>query len=245
MTTVISHFYNEEYLLPNWLKHHKKIFDHGILIDYASTDNSVQIIKELCPEWDIVNSKNEYFDAVSLDIEVQEIEQSIKGTRMVLNTTEFLVGDKSLVREYQEEFQLIVPSIVAVDWAFDNFDKSRNILDQITYGIMYDKNFAIRRGRSIHNFNLIYPTGRHFESYSTDQLCVIWMGYFPMTEETINRKLQIQNKISDIDKRSGLGKEHHNFGAGLKREDVIANWQSMISQSDNISEKLKDLFNEF
>lgn len=47
--TVISHFYNEEYLLPWWLNHHKNIFDNGILINYGSTDKSVEIIKSICP----------------------------------------------------------------------------------------------------------------------------------------------------------------------------------------------------
>ncbi|MBJ3789276.1 glycosyltransferase family 2 protein, partial [Bacillus sp. OA1] len=43
--TIISHFYNEEYLLPWWLMHHTKIFDHGILINRGSTDRSVEICK--------------------------------------------------------------------------------------------------------------------------------------------------------------------------------------------------------
>jgi hypothetical protein len=34
MITVISHIFNEEYLLPFWLEHHRTIFDHGIIIDY-------------------------------------------------------------------------------------------------------------------------------------------------------------------------------------------------------------------
>jgi hypothetical protein len=48
MKTVISHFYNEEYMLPWWLKHHRQYFDHGILIDYGSTDKSLDIIKKIC-----------------------------------------------------------------------------------------------------------------------------------------------------------------------------------------------------
>ena len=72
--TIISHFYNEEYLLPFWLKHHSKMFDHGILIDYNSTDRSVDIIREICPTWEIIDSRNELFDAVLIDKEVEDIE---------------------------------------------------------------------------------------------------------------------------------------------------------------------------
>ena len=58
MITVISHFFNEEYLLPFWLEHHSKIFDHGIMIDYCSTDRSVEIIRKFCPSWTIVKTQN-------------------------------------------------------------------------------------------------------------------------------------------------------------------------------------------
>jgi hypothetical protein len=68
--TIISHFYNEEYLLPWWLMHHAKYFDDGILINYASDDRSVELIKFYCPNWTIVDSKNEFFDAALIDQEV-------------------------------------------------------------------------------------------------------------------------------------------------------------------------------
>lgn len=51
MRTVLCHFYNEEYLLPWWLKHHRSMFDHGALIDHGSTDNSLDICRQLVPEW--------------------------------------------------------------------------------------------------------------------------------------------------------------------------------------------------
>ena len=33
MRVVVSHFFNEAYLLPWWLRHHRDVFDHGVLID--------------------------------------------------------------------------------------------------------------------------------------------------------------------------------------------------------------------
>ena len=95
--TIISHFYNEEYLLPWWLKHHKKYFNHGIMIDYNSTDNSCKIIKSICPNWKIVKTKNKHFDSFVIDREVEEYEKNINGWRICLNTTEFLVGDYSIL----------------------------------------------------------------------------------------------------------------------------------------------------
>jgi len=74
MKTVICHFYNEEFLLPWWLNHHRSIFDHGIMINYHSTDRSVEIIRELCPTWEIRYSRNIDFHAEKIDLEVMDYE---------------------------------------------------------------------------------------------------------------------------------------------------------------------------
>ena len=42
--TIITNIFNEEYLLPFWLDYHRRIFDHGIVIDYDSTDRSIEIV---------------------------------------------------------------------------------------------------------------------------------------------------------------------------------------------------------
>ena len=97
--TIISHFYNEEYLLPWWLEHHKKYFNHGIMINYASTDNSVSIIRQICPDWTVINSRNQFFDAKLIDDEVSDVESTVNGWKTCLNTTEFLVGDYSLLNK--------------------------------------------------------------------------------------------------------------------------------------------------
>jgi hypothetical protein len=85
MRTVLTHFYNEEYLLPIWLEHHKKIFDFGILIDYNSTDRSVEICKNICPHWQVFSSMNEYFEAHSNDSEIEFYEKQIPGFRIALS----------------------------------------------------------------------------------------------------------------------------------------------------------------
>lgn len=45
---LLSNIYNEEYLLPFWCTHHKSMFDHAVIVDYGSTDKSIDIIKEIC-----------------------------------------------------------------------------------------------------------------------------------------------------------------------------------------------------
>ena len=75
MRTVICHFFNEAYLLPWWLPHHIPMFDHGIMIDHGSTDESVEIVQRLAPHWRIVRSRLTMFDAFLTDQEVMSYEQ--------------------------------------------------------------------------------------------------------------------------------------------------------------------------
>jgi hypothetical protein len=113
--TVICHFYNEEFLLPWWCKHHKQIFDHGIMIDYRSTDRSVDIIKKICPDWEIVTTKNEFFDSTPIDAEVMEIEKKLEGWRIALNVTEFLYGNTDHLISKDEMTQFLIGNYVFVD----------------------------------------------------------------------------------------------------------------------------------
>ena len=208
--TIISHFYNEEYLLPWWLEHHKKYFNHGIMINYASTDSSVSIIRQLCPDWTIINSRNEFFDAKLIDEEVMDIESKVLGWKTCLNTTEFLVGDFSLLNNTPNQ-EITVPCFIMVDIepeVLPSYDKP--LIEQKYYGIHYHgRDPLARRPRLIHNkIRVDYPLGRHYPDFITDKLKVLWYGWSPFNKRTLDRKLQIQNRIPDTDKARGFGSQH-------------------------------------
>ena len=203
--TIISHFYNEEYLLPWWLDHHKKCFDHGIMIDYHSTDGSKEIIQEICPNWEIVETKNKYFDSAIIDREVEEYEKKIDGWRICLNTTEFLVGDYSIL-DKSEENQLFLGNLVFVENKIKNLNKKIPLFYQIVnaYNQTQDNSGKLHTGdrtfRSIHNYAMQYycEGGRHFSGpISTNNLKIFYYGYLISIEEIISRKLQIQSKMSN------------------------------------------------
>jgi hypothetical protein len=207
--TVLCHFYNEEYMLPWFLNHHKAIFDHGIMIDYHSTDRSREIIKEICPTWDIITSRNPDFQADTIDYEVQDIEKNIEGWRICLNVTELLIGDYSILDDTPNK-QLLLPSIFFVDC-----DKEREvttdlpIYKQKTDGFSYKHNFNERRGRSIHNMQVQYPIpGRHYPTYDTEQLVIFYYGWCPFNKELLDRKLQIQTQIPLYDRQRNWGFHH-------------------------------------
>jgi hypothetical protein len=208
--TIISHFYNEEYLLPWWLEHHKKYFNHGIMINYASTDNSVSIIKHICPDWTVINSRNQFFDAKLIDAEVSDIESAVPGWKTCLNTTEFLVGDYSLMNNTPEQ-EITVPCFIMVDTQPEvQPSYTTPLIEQKYHGIHYHgRDPLARRPRLIHNKKRVnYPLGRHFNDFNTDKLKVLWYGWSPFNKKYIDRKLQIQNRIPEADKARGFGTQH-------------------------------------
>jgi hypothetical protein len=192
--TLISHIWNEEYLLPWWLNHHKKYFDHGIIIDYHSTDRSVEIIKEICPTWEVVPSINQKMSALTLERETEDIERKHPGWKMVLNTTEFLIGNyKKLDTILKKNQAILVPTLQMMehpDFEETYPDPNIELFKQKTYGIHYNdpirysgkeithgrrwdqhiyqwnSGWKTRSNRLLHNHdNFAYPLGRHFVDY--------------------------------------------------------------------------------
>lgn len=262
MRTVISHFYNEEYLLPWWLNHHKKYFDHGIMINYASTDDSVNIIKKICPTWEIVNSVNEQFDAYQVNQEVEVYERKVSGWKIALNTTEFLVGNFNLLdsganKIFMMQFDtsestseskkyFYIPTFYFVEKDGKSYPNlSTPLYDQLFYGVDYEDYPALRSLRCMHNENVHYPAGRHYTNYqdTTDQFIIFNYGFAPMNEHMVKRKLQIQHKIPLSDKQTGSGVEHHNWGKGLTEEVLLEMCQEHREKSKDLSNKMKKYIN--
>jgi hypothetical protein len=105
MKALISHIRNEEYMLQWWIPHHLQKFDEVVIINYGSTDNTVDMIREMAPHWHIVDAWDEKFDCFRCDEQIfsleQQIQQQYPGTfTIALTITEFLVGNtKFLDRE--------------------------------------------------------------------------------------------------------------------------------------------------
>lgn len=219
--TLLCHFYNEEWMLPWFLNHHKQIFDHGVMIDYHSTDRSVDIIREICPTWDIIPSRNQDFQADKIDIEVNDIESRIDGWKICLNVTEQLIGDYSVIDD-QGPNTIMVPSIFMIDTEYRTrkADTSLPLYKQYYNGFSFrdsDQSFLERRARRLHRTNDPYPTsstpdcmapGRHYNFYSTDRLVTLYYGWCPFDQNQLNRKLQIQTQIPHVDRLRGWGFHH-------------------------------------
>lgn len=224
-TTVICHFYNEEYLLPWWLMHHVKMFDHGILIDYNSTDKSVEICRALAPKWEIRSSRNDSFAAESCDAEVMDIERSLTGWKIALNVTEFLCCRHKLnnfvnIASQNNLHSFATNGVVMVDplGFYPQPTYVKPLVEQRFYGFFEADNTISSvsfqtRNRLLHDFpDGAYLAGRHSYNrgpvYRTNDLMLMWFAFSPWTQQMIDRKLQIQNRIPISDKLRGFGRHH-------------------------------------
>lgn len=201
--TVVSHFYNEEYLLPWWLDHHKNMFDHGILIDYGSTDRSVEIIRKICPHWTIIKSRNNNFDTHAVDDEVMDVMGYIDGFKIVLNITEFLVGNMKILDESKAASKIYIPCLVMCDPPCEssndpNYDKP--LYKQKYHGLHYEQSYPIRYYRILHNGPEPYVNGRHYWVSNPEfRLAILWYGWSPYNQKLLARRKQTRDRMPPVD----------------------------------------------
>ena len=205
---IISSFYNEEYLLPWWLKHHKKIFDHGVLFNYFSTDRSVEIIKSICPTWEIRDTQNKDWDFPSNDMEFMKAEKEFEDYKMVLTTTEFLVGHLPIMLNTPTAYS--IPFVRLVDDEPDklpSYDKPLIEQKYTSYIEEGDKN----KRRFLHNYpDGQYGIGRHTSKLPAKDI-PMWVYkyvYSPWNETFITRKLAMKKYVNPENTKRKWGLHH-------------------------------------
>lgn len=222
-TVVLCHFFNEEYLLPFWLNHHAPMFDHGIMINYASTDASVSIITNIVPHWTIVNSRNRLFDAHEVDQEVMEYERSLSDKiTIALNVTEFLYLKKPMTEILpQKNLAKCLHVCSAVSVLHPQQPTTLIEFYKMITGLELN---PLRYLRVMHSCSDgAYTLGRHSSALTnevTPDAFVIWMGYYPWNDRTVERKLQIKTRMDD-NINSPYGAQHR-FGIE-KHKEILQN----------------------
>jgi tetratricopeptide (TPR) repeat protein len=223
---LISHFYNEAYLLPWWLEHHTRLFDHGVLIDYHSTDASVEICRRLAPNWEVRTSVNSHFDAIACDQEVMAIEREFPDAwKLALNTTEFFCprDPEGFFWSLEQHGWMMyaLRGVILVDppdAGYSDPATDRPLVSQRWHGYFEDEQRilgqrAITRSRLMHrDKDGRYLIGRH----SAATLCymhppgalLLYFLHSPWNEAFLQRKMQIALRIPESDRRKGIGNQH-------------------------------------
>ena len=211
-SVLISSIYNEEYLLPQWLEHHTKLFDHGVIVDSFCTDQSMDMVRELAPDWEIIKTRLDYYHEPGHTREMEAIEMRFPGDwKMVVNTTEFLMV-KNLnvhIQKLEEEGVKATRTngVVMVD-RHPNVD-TYNLLRDKYYGYfesdltednldcMGNKNRVRSRLLHCHEHGR-YTSGRHTNEWTNNidySLFLCWFYWCPWNEQMRDR---IRNYINNI-----------------------------------------------
>jgi hypothetical protein len=214
---IVSHFYNEEMLLPYFIRHYKPLVEEAIMVDHKSTDTSREIIKSLAPDWKIVDTKLKHFDAHELDAEVQEHETQLKTTwKFSPNVTEliFCKDLKDILEEHGKDFDAIgLRAYMMVDPEEIPLPSDGPIFKDRTWGYLDDESaLASRRWRYIHKKEHgAYALGRHgvgIEKQTRSEDWNILFLHFSPWPQSLARKSQILGKRSPSDIAGGLGIQH-------------------------------------
>lgn len=235
MITLISHFYNEEYMLPFWIKYHRNLFDNAILIDYGSTDNSLSIINDMAPNWKVIKTKNLNFQADLVDNEVMEIEKLVPDWKICLNTTEFILPNANLdiILKSSSLDCFSIKQYLVCDKNYQNPKNVKSFIENLNYG-----NLEAGYGyRFIHRLNsgYKYGVGRHefFGSYYelNKNIYIGHCRFYPWNETQIKRKLSFKHKIPQYDININRGYQHL-----YSREQLIEKEKEAKLKSGQINE---------
>ena len=224
---MVSHFYNEELMMPYWIFHHAHLFDEAIVIDQHSTDKSPQYFRDYAPSsWRLVNTSLRDFDAAQTDEEVGRYEVELNSPwRISLTTTEFVVHPDVLseLNEMEREVEALrLPALRLIGndtiplRRFESLVRQRSLAALGEWITGYSRFFhRLRRSASRSN---PYSPGRHgLEGHRVainDNTVKVgqhgWIAKFAFTPwpESLARKLQISHRIPESDKVRGLGAQH-------------------------------------
>jgi hypothetical protein len=231
LRVVLSQFYNEAYMLPWWLRHHREMFDHGVLIDSHSTDGSADICRQLVPEWEVVRPEYTPFETILRDFEIMKHEARFPcAWKIALNTTEFLVApdlaslEGAIGKEGGTAARL--PAAIMVDSEPDREPApERPLVEQKCSGIWERdlrskpfEDFVSRygsHGRVYHRYPIgAYTPGRHASHLPgqveavPEQASIWWYGFSPWNARFLARKRQIGASIGEHDRKHGFGFQH-------------------------------------
>lgn len=196
---MVTNYFNEELIMEGFVRQHREIFDEVICIDHGSTDASTAIIRELAPNWMVVNTQLPEFDAHLNDREIMDYETRLRTEwKICLNTTEWL-WDSDLINKLNnlKHLALGMKSYIITG-------ENKGYLDNFS-------TFSCRRWRFIHKATHgHYHLGRH--GVDLPYICdgdsrLLWFGWHPWPE-CMERKLQIQTKIPMSDKIQKRGFQH-------------------------------------
>ncbi len=177
-------------MLQWWIPHHLEKFDEAVIIDYESTDNTVEMIRELAPHWKIVKPYSKTFKTIEVDTQVYHIEQIMQskypGAAMVaLTITEFLIGNTKFldnVNGHYEKYILMCQMCDTEEQLFTEPDPNLPLTKQRTFGYPEVFNDSIPTKDDLfasHPWNYYVKTAENKYEYNHSPSNVMSLGVGP------------------------------------------------------------------
>ena len=262
---LFSHFYNEELLLPFWIDHHRHMFDYAMLVNFNSTDRSVDIIRSRAPEGWKVHHWGSNFDLVKFRKDFMANEKMFPDSwKIFLTTTEFLVHDDLSTLLMQES----MPSAFRFRSYVMVGDDSKPLVDHVpllqqrsTYtvaplthevfhlsGDFFNASNGVNYiySRIMHSFDRMkYTNGLHHGAeFNVDRFSnegfIVKFAFTPWPE-TINRKLQISSRIPQEYLKIGMAR-HHQDNVNVSRMEEQREY--LLHYTDDFSKPKTDAARE-
>ena len=220
---LVTHIFNEELLLPYYIHHYAHMIDHAVVLDYASTDRSREIVYRNAPDqWVVQESRNALFDALDVDEEVIDCERKFEPSswKMTPTITEYFMCPNmftALTKHKDAGHHGIMSPLYAP-----------NGKDEIPFEPLYP--LAIQRSQIIdpqlfvfnshgmhrtymsHNY---YGPGRHDICVENVVQDFYYLKFkFTPWPDSLDRQDQMKSKLAQL--RNGFGAHHY-----YSREQII------------------------
>lgn len=245
-----SHVYNEELMIPYWIRHHAPMFDRAYIFDYSSTDKTVELLRELAPStWVIQSSRNTKFGAVEVDDEIMVAESMCDDCwKIALTATEFLFHEN--LRDFLAQQDNIIdappryfsiPMFMMVDDGqgaplkpYESLISQRSTLLPKSDASRYLHNFfssEYRYSAGRHGFGGVIPSTATFEPMTSAAIFKFRFAPWPEVKARIS---QIGYRMPESDVVAQLGIHH----------TKLKNASYVVSEYERLkSLELIDLFN--
>ena len=244
---LITHVRNEELYLRGWLRHHRPLFDHGVIILTPSEDATARIIADEVPDWTVVGPWSPKLTTGVLERQIESIELEYPSWwKMCLTVTEYLLTrDLGPILDRAPGPALLVSGYGLVDSEAERslpYDPATPVFLQRRHGFsMREVEVADRNwGRRLVHCHAQgqYGPGRHWthhrDAVDFDGLRLARAFYAPFNEWGVARKLGMSAGISDLDKAKGHCYEHF-----LTRDQMEAEYEKLLAKSRSLDAELE------
>jgi hypothetical protein len=234
--------YNEEEILPYFLKHYSTIVDKIVVYNNYSTDNSIQILKDWkeCEIEIIEYDTNDKFDELTLLDLKNNCWKKDKDSEYVIvcDIDELLyhpdlksfIKKNSMIDYFTPSGYHMIGEEIPTDHTKQIYDIIQNGVEDVNYG----KNILFKRNSVEETY---YAPGAHLSSFKgtkrlincqTDQLKLL--HYKWLSPEYVTKKYKhYQERMSDHSKERGWGIHYE-----LTDNEIIEKYNNLKEQSIKI-----------